>query len=155
MTTILGIDPGMGGALAFYDGSEMIVHDMPTYEITKGKSKRRKLDVYNLIQILKNDFDHALIEQVWAQPGNGAAAAFTFGWGCGAIDALVQNSQVPYSYITPAHWKKETHTPKDKDGARMRASQLMPKFAHNWDRKKDDGRAEAALIAYYGFREMI
>ncbi|MBC7907617.1 MAG: hypothetical protein H7Y60_12860 [Rhodospirillaceae bacterium] len=40
--------------------------------------------------------------------------------------------------------------PADKDGARARASQLLPAHAGLWCRAKYDGRAEAALIAYYG-----
>lgn len=43
--------------------------------------------------------------------------------------------------------------PAEKDGSRMRASQLLPGFASNWDRKKDDGRAEASMIALYGFNQ--
>ena len=153
--TILGIDPGMSGALAFYDEGELLIYDMPTFEITKGKGKRKRLDISLLIQILKsNEYDHAVIEKVSAQPTNGAAAAFTFGWGCGAVEALVQSQGQPFSYVTSMKWKKDTMTPKDKDGARMRASQLMPQFAHNWQRKKDDGRAEAALIAYWGMRNV-
>ena len=40
--------------------------------------------------------------------------------------------------------------PADKDGARARASQLLPWAAHQWARAKDDGKAEASLIALYG-----
>jgi hypothetical protein len=29
---------------------------------------------------------------------------------------------------------------------------LLPAFSHNWDLKKHDGRAEAAMIAWHGFR---
>jgi hypothetical protein len=32
----------------------------------------------------------------------------------------------------------------------LRASQLFPNQADQWKRVKDDGRAEALLIAYYG-----
>jgi hypothetical protein len=38
----------------------------------------------------------------------------------------------------------------DKDVSRQRASALLPRHSGLWLRKKDDGRAEAALIAYYG-----
>jgi hypothetical protein len=36
-----------------------------------------------------------------------------------------------------------------KDAARKRACQLFPQVAGLFSRVKDDGRAEAALLAYY------
>jgi hypothetical protein len=44
--------------------------------------------------------------------------------------------------------------PKAKDAARARASQLLPQAAHQWPLKKHDGRAESALIALYGARQL-
>lgn len=152
MKTILGIDPGMTGALAFYDKEELIIYDMPIHEIKKGKTKRKRIDPYGLLHILReNECDHVYIEQVSAQPGNGAAAAFTFGFGCGALECAVAAAGLPFTYVTPQKWKKSMACPKEKDGARMRASQLLPEFAHNWSLKKHHGRAEASLIALYGY----
>jgi hypothetical protein len=51
-------------------------------------------------------------------------------------------------------WKKALGVPADKDGARARASQLMPENAWLWPLVKHDGRAEAALIAYWGIRTL-
>lgn len=152
--TILGIDPGSCGALAFYDVDELIIYDMPFYEITKGKTKRKKFHAEAFLKILKENLcHHAYVEQVSAQPGNGAAAAFTYGWMCGGLETCLIAARVPFTYVTPQRWKKEMSCPADKDGARMRASQLLPAFAHNWPLKKHDGRAEAALIALYGFNK--
>lgn len=147
---ICGIDPGMSGALAFFDDGGLTVYDMPVFEITKGKSKRKRIDILGLVRILQyHRPDLVTIEQVSAQPGNGAAQAFTFGFGCGAIEAVTHTLGYPFSYVTSMKWKKAMQCPKDKDGARMRASQLMPEHAGNWPLKKHDGRAEAALIALY------
>ena len=35
--TILGVDPGMNGALAFYDEKELIIYDMPVFQRNKTK----------------------------------------------------------------------------------------------------------------------
>lgn len=147
---IVGIDPGMTGAITLmHDGLE--VFDMPIFEITKGKSKRKHININGLHAILaQHKIDHAFIEKVSAQPGNGAAAAFTYGFGCGAIEAVVTCCGIPFTYVTPQKWKKDTKTPKDKDGARYRASQLMPDYSDFWPLKKHDGRAEASLIALWG-----
>ena len=37
-----------------------------------------------------------------------------------------------------------------KDGSRLRAMELFPAYADRFKRVKDDGRSDAALIAYYG-----
>lgn len=152
--TVLGIDPGASGALAFYDGEELIIYDMPVHIITKGRSQRKRFDPYGMKKILQeNHCDIAVIEQVSAQPGNGSAAAFTYGWMCCGVETSLAFMGIPFEYVTPQKWKKEMSCPKDKDAARMRASQLLPCHVHNWDLKKHDGRAESALIALYGFNK--
>lgn len=147
---ILGIDPGGMGGLAILDGDTLKTFPMPVYEITKGRSKRKRIDIGKLIETIKYHWpDHVVIEHVSAQPGNGAAHAFTYGFGCGVIEAVMQTLGVPFTYVTPKKWKKDMQCPRDKDGARMRASQLLPAYAHCWQLKKQDGIAEAALIALW------
>lgn len=146
--TILGIDVGMNGALAFYDGTELIIYDMPTFERNK-TNRVNALEVSRIIELQKPD--HAFIEQVNAF-GMGATSAYNFGWSCGIIEGVIASLKVPFTYVTPQKWKKVMDCPKDKNSARMRASQLLPEHAHNWDLKKHDGRAEAALIALYGYQ---
>ena len=154
MKTILGIDPGSSGALSFYDGNELLIFDMPFFEIKKGKTVRKKIDFVELVKIIGNNKpDHAYLENVSAQFGNGAAAAFSFGWACACVENAILSSFVPFTLVTPQAWKKAMQVPADKDAARMRASQLLPNHTHNWDRKKDHNRAESALIALYGYNK--
>jgi crossover junction endodeoxyribonuclease RuvC len=146
MKTTLGVDVGMNGAFAFYDGAELIIYDMPVFE----RNKTRRVDAEKVKRIFNShNVHHAYVEQVNAF-GMGASSAYNFGWSCGIIEGVLSCCAIPFTYVTPQKWKKALSVPTDKDGARMRASQLLPKFAHNWDRKKDDGRAEASLIALYG-----
>lgn len=143
---ILGIDVGMNGAFSLYDEKELIIWDMPVHKV----SKTKKLDSHKINEILnKFAVDHAWIERVNAF-GMGVTSAFNFGFGCGVIEACLSCNNIPFTYVTPQKWKKALQVPKDKDAARMRASQLLPGHAHNWDLKKHDGRAEASLIALYG-----
>lgn len=151
MKTILGIDPGMNGAIAFYDGDELMIRDMPVF----ARNKTKRVDA-SALHRFATEFkaDHAYIEQVNAF-GMGASSAMNFGWTCGAIEACVAAANIPFTYVTPQKWKKALQCPKDKDGARMRATQLLPTHYENWPLKKHDGRAEAALIAYYGFNYLF
>jgi crossover junction endodeoxyribonuclease RuvC len=64
----------------------------------------------------------------------------------------VASSFVPTEYVSPQKWKRHFGLTSDKDESRRAASRLLPKSAHLWARVKDDGRAEAALLAIYGAR---
>ena len=151
--TILGIDVGMTGALAFYDEDELIIYDMPVVK----RNKTRRIDCLALNKIVQEHgfIDMAYIEQVNAF-GMGATGAYNFGWSCGVVEAIVAALGIPFTYVTPMKWKPGVGIPKgsDKDYSRTRATQLLPRFAHGWDLKKHDGRAEASLIALYGHREL-
>lgn len=151
---IIGVDPGMGGAIAYLTDDELIIEDMPVFVIRKGKTKRRQIDDVGLLDVFKEfgDADHVYIENVSAQFGNGAAAAFTFGWGCGALRMAVTASRIPFTYVTPQKWKKVMGCTADKGSSLMRAKQLFPVHADYFARKKDADRAEAALISLYGSR---
>lgn len=153
--TILGLDPGLSGGLAYYNGAELIVYAMPFFNVEVGGKSRKRIDVQKLKSILMdNVVDHAVIEKVNAQPGNGTAAAFAYGYGVGVIDAAIACCGIPFTHVTPQKWKKAMDCPADKDAARKRASELLPSFSHCWSRRMDDGIAEAALIALYGMRIM-
>jgi crossover junction endodeoxyribonuclease RuvC len=154
--TILGIDPGLSGALAAYQphDNDLIVTDVPVHVLKVNRRDRRRLDGHSLARcgaILAAP-THAYLENVHSMPAQGIASAFTFGKVFGAIEQCLIDHNIPYTLVEPALWKRVLGVPADKDGARRRASQLMPKHAHLWARAKDDGRAEAALIAYYGSR---
>lgn len=61
---------------------------------------------------------------------------------------------VAWTAVTPQVSKKALAAPAAKDGARARASQLLPAHAQLWPLKKHDGRAESAMIAVFGLREL-
>jgi len=142
---VCGIDPGLDGALAFYDTSDnaCIVHDMPTLRMSK-----REVDPHALASLLwKSHAGHAYIEAVHAMPKQGSVSMFQFGKGFGIVIGVLAGVGIPMTFITPQSWKKLLAVPRAKDGAKARASQLLPQAAHQWPRVKDEGRAEAALIA--------
>lgn len=149
---VVGIDPGLKGALAFYNGTRLEIVDMPTIKVT-----RNSVDAVALARTFGRDitYDHALLERVGARPGNGGSSMFNFGEGFGMIQGVLATLDIPLTLVTPAVWKKALKVPADKSGARGRATQLMPRHAHNWPLIKHDGRAEAALLALYGFNLMM
>lgn len=52
--------------------------------------------------------------------------------------------------VRPTVWKRALGLGKDKEASRLKAMQLFP--SADLRRKKDQGRAEALLLAVYGFR---
>lgn len=95
---------------------------------------------------------HVYIEQVGPTPGKGAVQMFRFGENFGVLKTMVHMLRCPASFILPAEWKRITRTPRDKDGARIRAAQVFPLWAPAFSKGVNDGRAESAMIALYGAR---
>jgi crossover junction endodeoxyribonuclease RuvC len=151
---IVGLDPGLSGGIALLglDGALKVL-DMPTVEIDRGGKARREIDTAALADLLRDaGAAHAWLERVASRPGQGVASMFAFGRGVGQIEGVLAALRLPMSYVTPQAWRKALRVPDGKDGSRLRASQIMPAYAGEWRRAKDDGRAEAALIAMYGLQ---
>jgi crossover junction endodeoxyribonuclease RuvC len=154
---VAGIDPGLHGAIALYDADDrrvIEIWDMPTLEIKRGKTIKRRIDLQQLKFIVADlqlfGVSHVYTEDVGGMPGQSAPAAFSFGYAAGVVTGFIAASQIPITAVTASVWKKALGLRGNKDDARMLASELLPAAAHFWRRKKDDGRAEAALIARYG-----
>lgn len=150
---ILGVDPGKTGALAWLSdtGALLYVHDVPTLKAgTGGKAVVDEAALAGLVQSYADITTHAFIEMVGARPGQGVTSMFNFGTTYGLLRGVIAANGIPRTFVTPGKWKKALGVSAEKDSARARASQLMPQHAANWTRVKDDGRAEAAMIAYYG-----
>ena len=154
---ILGVDPGFTGALACYrpDPGTLVLTDLPTHTRRMASGKPRvELDLAALAHWLDLHLPigdvHAFVEDPHAMPKQGITSAFRFGHMCGALQALLVAYHIPMTLVPPATWKKAMGLTSDKVGCQHRASQLLPSHAHLWPLKKHDGRAEAALLAYYG-----
>lgn len=159
MTTIVGIDPGNNGALAFLDtkACKVRIVDMPTFEFETTK-KRVSIDPYGIVaEMQQQEVAHVYLEEVFASPQMGVVSAFNFGDGKGCIRGIAAALGVPLTQVKPQKWKKDMHVPADKRAAVQRASQLIPGAAPHFKGPRGgiyDGRAEAALLALYGALEL-
>lgn len=150
---VIGIDPGFSGALAVLDsmtGTIVSVMDMPVQKNKKGKLELNLHMLFDLLTPPENTQVKAVLEFVAARPGQGAPATFRFGQGYGAVEMALAGHKIPVQYVTPAKWKKHFGLTKDKGVSRGFATQRFPDHAEAFQRVKDDGRAEACLIALYG-----
>lgn len=153
---ILGIDPGLDGALALLSPNGVYqIADMPTHEITVNKKKRRIVDSYSLarwVELYRDAIASAVLEDVGVRPGEGAVGAFKFGRCMGVVEGVIAANAIPLRYVVPAKWKAALGVSGDKTESRRAASQLFPAAVHYWPLKKHDGRAESVLLAVYGRR---
>ena len=154
MMRVLGVDPGMAGALACYEDSlgALSVHDMPLFSQNWGRGfdKLNQIQLHELISSFAPDC--AFCERVGAMPGQGVVSMFTFGVAFGTIRGILASLRIPVRYLTPQQWQRTMGVPHGKDAARRRATELLPNYAPLFARVRDDGRADATLIALAGLR---
>ena len=155
MNSVIGIDPGLSGAIAIIKKGTLSVFDMPTLEYQiAGKKKRREINIAELNRIIRaSGADHAFVEAVAGMPGMGGTQMFAFGQSYGMLKAVLTLSLTPYDLVSPQKWKNYYGLSKDKDKSRKLAAEKFPQRSNMFARKKDDGRAEAALIALYGLEQ--
>ncbi len=147
---ILGIDPGLSGAICFLDSGTVETFDMPTFETIKSGRKRREVNAAELARIIADrNPDKAIIELVGAMPGQGVSSMFNFGRSFGAVEGVIAALQIPVTKVRPAKWKRDMGLSKDKGESRRRASEIYPAASEQFKLVKHDGRAEAALLATY------
>ena len=153
MTVVLGIDPGLSGGFAWLGDGPLKTFPFPSVKAAKGREANWALiaDALDFNPVI----DHAFIERVGAMPNQGSSSGFKFGFNAGGVRGMVAMLRVPVTYIIPTTWKKFHKLPASKDASRARASELFPANAHEFARVKDDGVAEAALIAYYGRAKLL
>ena len=152
---ILGIDPGLNGALALLPlvGPAVIaeLYDMPVLTL-----KRRELDAYRLARIIDShahEIAEVWLERVWTRPGEGAVQGFAFGEVYGLIKGICCASFLPLHEVAPVVWKRAMGVKGEKDEARKAASILFPSQSDQWPLVKHHGRADAVLIGVYGARQ--
>lgn len=153
---IIGIDPGLDGAVAVLTGADLVLFDTPTLNVKGASGNRREYHLNAMAGFLRMYAARATayIENVHAMPGQGVRSMFTMGLGLGAWMGILAGLEIPVTRVTPQRWKGVMldGMGKDKDAGRLRAMQLRPNDASRFERKKDDGRADAYLIAEYGRR---
>ena len=154
----IGIDPGLNGGLATV-GSTLSVCDVPTLTRKKAKGIKREYNISDMREILKNYKRTGIclicyLEAVHAMPGQGVTGMFSMGQGFGIWQGLLAGLEIPFEFVTPQRWKKAMldGTGKDKEASRLKALQMFPTLADKLKLKKDEGKAEALLIAEYGRR---
>lgn len=150
MTTIIGIDPGLSGAVAIFTGDAILFSSIPVLGSGKGRAYDLR-GIYSLVQTLP------------VQPRIFLEGFASFGLGTSAVHSLVRCITafemsalvlgVPIEVVPPQAWQKvmlaniEPKDLKPKAKARIACERLWPgRPTAKWT----EGQRDAALIAEYG-----
>ncbi len=156
MMLIIGIDPGITGAICFFEDRKIIdLIEMPNMAV--GKKNKRQVNgaqVYNeIFERIKNynkkDIK-VVIEQVSAMPGQGVTSMFNFGQSFGVLKGICSAMQLPMYFVRPAKWKKYYNLINSKkDASRTKVIEIFPHISTQLSKKKDSNKADAILIASF------
>ena len=153
---IIGIDPGISGAVCFFeDGKIVDVIEMPS--MSEGKKNKKQVNGNQLCNEIKSRLSGinyekvcVVVEHVTAMPGQGVTSMFNFGQSFGVIKGMCSAMQLPIHFVRPIKWKKYFNLINtSKDASRSRAIEIFPKISNQLKRKKDSNKADAILIASY------
>ena len=159
---IIGIDPGLSGAIAILDEQKVVeLFDMPV--MSDGKKNKRQLNSAHLVKLIKDNIKNmddtvVVVEQVNAMPGQGVTSMFNFGQTFGAIKGICAALGLPIFFVRPAKWKKHFELiNSSKDASRTKVIEMYPSFAEKLSKKKDVNKSDAILIARFfsetGFKD--
>lgn len=141
---IVGIDPGLTGALALVDEDQ----GYRLVGVLDVEAADGRIVVAPLVRWLTEwQPNLAVVEAVRSRPHQGVASTFKFGRAYGCLEGVVEALGFPCWEITPTVWKRRMGVTADKASARAEACRLWPDRADWFARVRDAGRAEAALLA--------
>ena len=151
---IIGIDPGLSGAIAVLENNKVLnIFDIPV--MSEGKKNKRQLNSALLVNFLKDNIKDneevaIVVEQVNAMPGQGVTSMFNFGQTFGAIKGISATLKLPIFFVRPSKWKKHFELiNSSKDASRTKVIEMYPSFAEQLSRKKDVNKSDAILIARF------
>ena len=151
---IVGIDPGLSGAIAIMENDKVLsIFDMPI--MAEGKKNKKQLNSAQLVKIIKeniktDDEVAVVVEQVNAMPGQGVTSMFNFGQTFGAIKGVCAALNLPIFFVRPSKWKKYFELiNSSKDSSRTKVIEMYPSLSSQLSKKKDVNKSDAILIARF------
>ncbi len=151
---IIGIDPGLSGAIAIMDNKKVLrIFDTPV--MAEGKKNKRQLNSALLVSLLRENISNSeetavVVEQVNAMPGQGVTSMFNFGQTFGAIKGICAALNLPIFFVRPSKWKRHFELiNSSKDSSRTKVIEMYPELSNQLSKKKDVNKSDAILIARF------
>ena len=156
----IGIDPGVNGAIAWLqDGVPAGVMDMPRRACGRVHAERLAHQLRDILTANTGADVLVVHELVGGFRGQGGASQFAFGQADGIVRGVIAALGLTWIEVRPQAWKKHFGLakkrggePVGKDASRALVVQMFPDKAMPYLRAKDDGRAEAVLLALWAIQ---
>ena len=149
--TIIGIDPGVNGGIAWIANNKVCVEKMPDtlqdlWELIDNIRLASQIEVGRHCD---NTHIRAYLEQVSSSPQMGVKSSFTFGNGFGHLEMALTAAGIPFERVRPQVWQKAMGcmTGGDKNVSKRKAQELFPQI------KCTHATSDALLIAEFGRRK--
>lgn len=169
---VMGVDPGLSGAIAVYAFRErqlVSLIDVPVvatrHQNKRGSTflNRRYINVPELIEhfnLFAKETYLVVIEKVHAQTyfsgkigevrGQGAASSFNFGLSTGLLIGTAAGVGIPVAQVPPSVWKAHMLLDHNKKYSVEAARNQFPHMADKFRNVNSHDRAEAAFLALFG-----
>lgn len=148
--TVLGIDPGMDGAIVALDGSTARGWPLPT-------QKGVGLLVADLVGLLaeirasSSPVRLVVVERAQSMPGQGVASMFRYGRDYGVLLGALAALGLPVVTVPPATWHRDLRLGGDPKAAAMAHVQgRLPSLELPRTKAKRLGVVDAACLALWG-----
>lgn len=164
---VVGIDVGLKGALGqMDDGILTKLDDLPIAKIQFGKKERSGMFIEEIVSLFDPGDDpnirvHVFIERQqctgeFEKMTKSALANYMEGYG--KLQGYISGRGWSLTLVPPVTWIPAVNARPGKDGHIIRFCQLFPKQVHLLKGRAGqakDGRADAGLITYYGYQQLI
>ena len=137
---IIGIDPGLSGAIAILENNQVInIFEIPV--MSEGKKNKRQINSALLVSLLRENINKSeevavVVEQVNAMPGQGVTSMFNFGQTFGAIKGICAALDLPIFFVRPSKWKKHFELiNSSKDSSRQKQLKCIQNYQISWQKK--------------------
>jgi len=165
---VIGIDPGITGAIAVYYNGDWSIYDQPSKPIPN-RHPSCEYDIAGMIDLMRTiryqTLAHiqtaAYLEHIHAMPREGKVMRGSIGtWKlAGAFwlwRAILAHHDIVPTLVLPQRWKAFYGLLRqEKEASRMMAMEMFPQLNDKMKFKKHHNRAEALLIAQYGVHEEL
>jgi hypothetical protein len=134
-TAYLGIDPGSkSGALCLLAPDSIEFCDINDNILECSDWIQNHLKSYHI---------QAAIERVHAMPSQGATSGFQFGYGVGALHALLLMNRIPYQLVGPQVWQATVDVIKSPKVKKAKSTKkLSPKQLREAAKKANKAKAD-------------
>ena len=162
---VLGVDPGLTGAMALMSGRGLVsVTDLPVMMRGAGTgSVKNQIDgtaLYTTMRELLAPYDRqeimVVIELQQAMGGGmNASAVFSLGLTAGIIEGVVAARALPHELVQPAAWKKAMGLSAKGKDAKAQSVAMAKRYYPDapLNLVKHHNRAESILLARWGLEK--